>query len=118
MVSASTQLQDRGNGRKIHRKAGVGGWGEGGLKGQRRVEENTTFQPAQSLALQMLAIGSVNGAQAFRAEFEYCLRAACQADCTAQCGRRAGIQCSAMVKTHSGRVWDPRLFSDHSRMSK
>lgn len=56
-----------------------GVWGGGG---QRRIEktqlssQGETHTATQSLALQMLAIGSVKGVQAFRAEFEYCPRAA------------------------------------------
>lgn len=71
---AALRLQGRGNGRKIHR--------EEGKKGQRCIEKaqlssrGETHTATQSLALQMLAIGSVNGVQAFRAEFEYCLSAA------------------------------------------
>lgn len=76
-VHAYAATGPRKRAKKSEETRGGGVW-----KGQRRIEktqlsgQGETHTATQSLALQMLAIGSVNGVQAFGAEFEYCLRAA------------------------------------------
>lgn len=51
-------------------------------------------------------------------ESEHCPTTVQQSYCTAECGSGVRIQCCAAVRTHCGYVWDSRLFSYHSQMSK
>lgn len=82
--------------------------------------ENTTSpcqreKHTQSLALQMLAIGSVNRPHAY--SLNPSIVRALRSSLTVR--RSVGVELgSAAVGIHCGHVWDSRLSSYHSQMSK
>jgi len=111
-----TQLQSQGR-RKREKEIG---W-----KGTETHRENTTAMPqrervahsvTQSLALQMLAIGSVNGPHAYSLNPSI-VRGLRGSLTVRQSGSGERIQRSVAVGIHCGYVWDSRLSSYHSQMS-
>lgn len=96
-----TRLHRRGNGKgRICQQQGKK---KKGLKGDRDAQRKhnpsarETHSVTQSLALQMTAIGSVNGPHASGPESEHCPGTARRSYCTAECGSaaRSPVLCSA-----------------------
>lgn len=86
-------------------------------------EKTTSLPERNTLSRSVISIADASDrkcewASCIQPESEHCSATAPQSYCTAECGSGAGIQCSAAVGIHCGYVWDSRLSSYHSQMSK
>lgn len=109
-----TRLQSRGNRkRKICRKGKKNGGGQRCIEKTQPLCQRETHSVTQSLALQMLVIGSVNGPHAF--SLNPSIVREVRSSLTVQ--QSVGVELGSSG-IHCGYVWDSRLFSYHSQMSK
>lgn len=107
------RAEETGREKFVESGGGKNGGGQRCIEKTQSLCQRETHLVTQSLALQMLVIGSVNGPHAF--SLNPSIVREVRSSLTVQ--QSVGVEFGSSG-IHCGYVWDSRLFSYHSQMSK